>query len=126
MLAWGCGWTGGAILAGALVGLAGLVPTLFVLASTGVWRTVVAVDLAAARDGHGYRISVVRSLSSHSSRRASGVGRGPSSPTTRVSRATRRADGSDVRRPRQVVGRGHQHGQGAVGRRLGDQRCAAT
>ena len=42
MLAWGCGWTGGAILAGALVGWLGLVPTLFVLASTGVLATVVA------------------------------------------------------------------------------------
>jgi hypothetical protein len=42
MLAWGCGWTGGALLAGALVGWLGLVPTLFVLASTGVLATVVA------------------------------------------------------------------------------------
>ena len=42
MLAWGCGWTGGAFLAGAIVGWLGLVTTLLVLASTGMLATVVA------------------------------------------------------------------------------------
>ena len=42
MLAWGVGWTGGSVLAGVLVGLIGLVPTLFAFASTGVASVVVA------------------------------------------------------------------------------------
>jgi MFS family permease len=42
MLAWGLGWTGGAFLAGALVGWLGLVPTLVLLSLTGVAATVVA------------------------------------------------------------------------------------
>jgi hypothetical protein len=42
MLAWGLGWTGGAFVAGALVGWLGLVPTLVVLSSTGVLAAVVA------------------------------------------------------------------------------------
>jgi MFS family permease len=42
MLAWGMGWTGGALVAGVLVGWFGLVPTLVVLSSTGVLATVVA------------------------------------------------------------------------------------
>ena len=42
MLAWGMGWTGGAFLAGVLVGWLGLVPTLVVLSSTGLLATAVA------------------------------------------------------------------------------------
>jgi len=42
MLAWGMGWTGGAFLAGALVGWLGLVPTLVTLSLTQVVATVVA------------------------------------------------------------------------------------
>ena len=42
MLSWGLGWTGGAFLAGVLVGWLGLVPTLVVLSLTGVASTVVA------------------------------------------------------------------------------------
>ena len=42
MLAWGMGWTGGAFLAGVLVGWLGLVPTLVVLSSTGILATAVA------------------------------------------------------------------------------------
>ena len=47
------GWTGGAFLAGALVGWLGLVPTLFV---AGLHRRAGdgrRLDLAAAGDGHG-------------------------------------------------------------------------
>jgi hypothetical protein len=42
MLSWGVGWTGGSFLAGAVVGLIGLAPTLFVFASTAVVTVVVA------------------------------------------------------------------------------------
>jgi MFS family permease len=42
MLAWGMGWTGGAFLAGVLVGRLGLVGTLVVLSATEVVATVVA------------------------------------------------------------------------------------
>jgi len=42
MLSWGVGWTGGAFLAGAVVDLLGLVPTLYVLAATAVLSVVVA------------------------------------------------------------------------------------
>jgi hypothetical protein len=42
MLAWGMGWTGGAFLAGVLVGWLGLVPTLVALSLMQVVATVVA------------------------------------------------------------------------------------
>lgn len=42
MLSWGFGWTGGAFLAGALVGWLGLVPTLVVLSLTEVVAVIVA------------------------------------------------------------------------------------
>jgi hypothetical protein len=42
MLAWGMGWTGGAFLAGVLVGWLGLVTTLVVLSTSQVLATVVA------------------------------------------------------------------------------------
>jgi hypothetical protein len=42
MLAWGMGWTGGAFVAGALVGWLGLVPTLVALSLLHVLATVVA------------------------------------------------------------------------------------
>ncbi len=42
MLSWGVGWTGGAFLAGAVVDLLGLVPTLYLLAATAVLSVVVA------------------------------------------------------------------------------------
>ncbi len=53
MLAWGMGWTGGAFLAGVLVGWLGLVPTLVVLSSTGAVATVVAWTSPLRQDGHG-------------------------------------------------------------------------
>ena len=42
MLSWGVGWTGGTALAGAVVGLAGLVPTLFAFASVSLLSVLVA------------------------------------------------------------------------------------
>jgi hypothetical protein len=56
MLAWGMGWTGGAFLAGVLVGWLDLVPTLVVLSSTGVlaaavaWTSPLRAQVTSSRD----------------------------------------------------------------------------
>ena len=64
MLAWGMGWTGGAFLAGVLVGWLGLVPTLVVLSSTGVLATAVAWTSPCARSslarGTGLLVGAIR------------------------------------------------------------------
>ena len=57
MLAWGVGWTGGSALAGVVVGLIGLVPTLFVFASTGVASVVVAWTSPLRAVAAGSRLS---------------------------------------------------------------------
>ena len=122
----GLGWTGGAFLAGALVGWLGLVPTLFVLASTGVLATVVAwtSPLRGMVTGSGSRRPFAELPTAAGGVRVAGEVRAAHdhrSPAPLV-----RAGRTDVRRPRQVLGRGHQHRQGAVAADWETTRWAAT
>ena len=57
MLAWGMGWTGGALVAGVLSGIIGVQPTLFVMTSVSIvgvvlaWTSPLASGVVPARAG---------------------------------------------------------------------------